>query len=687
MRGEVLVVIKPCGDGARSGYWGFRTPVVIRPQYLPSGVGILAQRKPTNVTKLVQRMVKNRHVTGLMAMLTEEDAPAATARLALEGLIEIGSAEAWDGICEVVSKSGGHVVELIMAALAVHRAPGAVRALGECLGNPDPFVRSSAVRAMEGHEGSHVVALLLRASRDPAPAIGRMGGRALVRRVERRPAILADIRHQTAEGVIELLDVQWAMELLADTYPEAIRLLAARRLGQIGGDDATTTLVSLIEATQGPVRDACWGALEACGEVSDHLLLPLLACSDPAARARALTVYGRFADANGEHMLAGFTKDADPTVRKAALKALMQVIEGGVLPHLRGAVTDEDPDVRLCVVDLLCQLTDTATDLVGVVQRESGPMKRKALTWLANHSIVTPELVMDYMEFLLQGAAVTDVSDREYIDGLGAAARALGSQRVPEGLLALTALARSIIKRLRRVAIEGLLGYPPEDRSDALFSLQDSYDLDVIKNVALGLHESRDPRSVVPLIRAAFECKGRGQQRAKNALGEYDATSDLEFLLSCLKNRWASVRRYGAERLRDIHDPASIPGLLEASRDEDVEVQLAVFEALGVFAAESKDVVERMLEAVRFADISVRQLACESLGLARCKEAVPELVKALHNFFLRPRASEALRRIGDRKGYLAMKRIERREALFPKKPKEVLERERKRKMAALDANT
>ena len=62
-----------------------------------------------------------------------------------------------------------------------------------------------------------------------------------------------------------------------------------------------------------------------------------------------------------------------------------------------------------------------------------------------------------------------------------------------------------------------------------------------------------------------------------------------------------------------------------------------------------------------------------------------ELIKALHNFFLRPRAAEALKRIGDRKGILAMKRIARREKLFPKKPKEALEEERRKKRAEFDA--
>ena len=105
-----------------------------------------------------------------------------------------------------------------------------------------------------------------------------------------------------------------------------------------------------------------------------------------------------------------------------------------------------------------------------------------------------------------------------------------------------------------------------------------------------------------------------------------------------------------------------------AERWADLAFQLAVFEAMGPFASENEDVTNRMLEAIGYGDISIRQAACEALGEARCKAAVPDLIKALHNFFLRPRASDALKRIGDRKGFLAIKRLQIREKLF-KKPK------------------
>ena len=165
-----------------------------------------------------------------------------------------------------------------------------------------------------------------------------------------------------------------------------------------------------------------------------------------------------------------------------------------------------------------------------------------------------------------------------------------------------------------------------------------------------------------------MECRGLVRKRAGDQLERKDGLMDVGFLIQCLQEPFASVRQWGASRLQDLHDARSIEPLLLASRDDDVEVQLAVFEALGPFGSEHEGVRERLLEAISFGDVSVRQAACEALGNARCVEAVPDLIRALHNFFLRPRATIALQRIGSRKGYLAIKRLERREKLFSKKP-------------------
>ncbi|NRA97207.1 MAG: hypothetical protein HRU14_13455, partial [Planctomycetes bacterium] len=295
----------------------------------------MARRKSsTDFERRIVRLVRNEHVHGLVDLMLDEGTSAAYQKAALEGLIEIDSEQAWDAVCDLLAQHEGHVVELVIQVLGSKPGAAALRALGECLGNPHPFVRSEAVRAITRHHASQTIVLLLRASRDPEPAIGRMAGRSLVGKLERTPGLLADIRPGTAQGVIGLLDVHWTMEYLADGYPEPLRMVAARRLGEIGGEEATSTLVSLIETLRGPVRDACWRALEACSTLSDHLVVPLLANPDGTVRARAVAVYRRCADGHAEGLLSGLAGDSDSDVRMESLQALFHILDAGAQPNI-----------------------------------------------------------------------------------------------------------------------------------------------------------------------------------------------------------------------------------------------------------------------------------------------------------------------------------------------------------------
>ena len=136
--------------------------------------------------------------------------------------------------------------------------------------------------------------------------------------------------------------------------------------------------------------------------------------------------------------------------------------------------------------------------------------------------------------------------------------------------------------------------------------------------------------------------------------------------MRALKLRYPSVRRFAAERLMACEDPAIIPDLIETTRDENVDVQLLAVQALGKFAARP-EVGKRLVELLAQGDICVRQQAVETLGAYQVKEAVDPLIRLLGNPFLKQRAMEALQRMGDRKGYLAVKRSKIRERIFGKK--------------------
>jgi HEAT repeat protein len=640
---------------------------------------VFHQKKKDGQQSHAELLIKLGDVAALATILVDPQTKGATARIALDALVGTDSAESWDAIAAVLQASQSAVIELVIQRLEEIDGPGALRCLGDALSNPSVFIRGAAVRALGKRDAGQTMAHLLRAARDPEKSLARIAARTILRRVESRPAILGEIRPQTAEGILDLIDDRWAMELLSPSFPKSIRLMAVRRLGTIGGEESTQTLASLVTASEPEIAEACWKALESCQHVSSFILLPLLVNPQPEVKARALRVYAKFADDLAQDLFAGLARDASPIVRTAALSALTRVAQVGAIPTLEAAIEDKDEGVALHAMELLTQVPDSANELLGAVFKHTGELRRRALVCLANRGVITSDLVMPYIEFLYKGSSCTDLSQREYLDSLAAVAKTLGASQNFEAMLALTALARSVIRRLRRSAIEGLMMFPPEDRVDALFSLLDARDSDIVKNVAFGLHEAKDQRAVLPLIRTALECRGRPMVRAKDALREYPQINQLDFLVKCLKEKWPSVRRYAAERLKIVKDPGAIPTLLEVSQDEDVEVQLAVFEAMGPFAGTNPEVTSRMLDCLSFGDISVRQAVCEALGEARCKEAVPALVKALYNVFLRPRARDAIKLIGDRKGVLALRRLERRAKLFPKKPKDVMTDKKHRK--------
>ena len=117
-----------------------------------------------------------------------------------------------------------------------------------------------------------------------------------------------------------------------------------------------------------------------------------------------------------------------------------------------------------------------------------------------------------------------------------------------------------------------------------------------------------------------------------------------------------------------MRDRRALEALLQAAEDEDVEVQLSVVEAL-VHFLDDEAVVKRVMAFVDYGDVAVRMKAIEILGEGKVVAAVDRLIAAIGNVFLRSYAEEALRRIGDRRGYLAVVRRKKREALFPKKAK------------------
>ncbi len=169
-------------------------------------------------------------------------------------------------------------------------------------------------------------------------------------------------------------------------------------------------------------------------------------------------------------------------------------------------------------------------------------------------------------------------------------------------------------------------------------------------------------------------------REAKKLLEPYEETSQVDYLINLLYFRRPSVRRYSAERLGVLGSAEAVDPLLKLLEDKDVEVQLAVVTALGKFAAEER-VAKPLIGFITYGDLSVRQIAIQTLGVAKVVAAVEPLTRVLGNIFLRAYAEPALKAIGDRKGILAIRRRKIRDmymAQIKQKQAEAMARRMKR---------
>jgi HEAT repeat protein len=614
----------------------------------------------------LQRLVAEKDVAALESTLLDLAAQGGNCKPAVVALIEVDTPQSWDAIGRFLAQFQTAVVAFTLADLEELVSHGAVRALGASLGNPSPVIRRAAVRALARQQLADAIPHLLRASRDPDADAAQAARATLLQRLAEGPAALGGVAERVLEGVLDLLEPRTAFEWVAEEHPENVRVVGAERIGRIADAEAAETLAHLIATGSPRLASVCWAGLERCAALSDAQLLPLLVHDDPEVVSRALALFAKSATRDDAGTFAAMSRAPERRIRAAALSGLARVLGADALPTLAVSLHDA-AEIRTVAIELLGEIAESTPVLLESVNHRDPDLRRRAMIHLAYRGVITDELMPRYFEFLEGGASCTDQSDERYIDSLAAVARALGGGGHPEGLQALARLARSTLRRLRRVAVESIMAYAPDVRADALSELAGTWDRDVLKHVALGLWEVRDGRAAIPLIRVSRECRGTVVKKARQALREIEELEDCDILTSLFSQPYPSVRRFAAETLAEMGDPNAIPALLAASKDDDIEVQLAVFDALRPFAADEPHVKERMLEAVGYGDVSVRQAACEALGEARCVEAVPHLVKAIYNCFLRPRASEALRRIGDRKGILAIRRLERRERLFPKK--------------------
>lgn len=374
-------------------------------------------------------------------------------------------------------------------------------------------------------------------------------------------------------------------------------------------------------------------------EQFDEELLRL--SGDPESSVRAVAVNGVLGrkSPGWEKIAAEGVRDPFVEIRKASVNTLVVTSDDWVVAPLEIAAGDEDAAVSTLAVKCLVKR--------GIGKQELAP------------------------HFARTFAAGGDDPIRSKI------AEMLGTLKVQTSLPDLVAAAKKGGPLLRRSSAQAIAAIGGKEGLDSLAALSATDDVNVLRIVATKLGEASDDRAVIPLIRASEECKGRSAKAAEKMLKKYAYVEEPEFLISSLKIKRASVKRFAAGRLEHCTDRRALGPLQEAMSEPNGDVQMAVLKALGNFT-EEPSIVEKIMEYVTFGETAVRQTAVEVLGDRKVLSSVPVLIRVLGNVFLKVRAMEALKKIGDRKGILAILRRKRREEEIEKQKERIRDLNEKR---------
>jgi HEAT repeat protein len=123
---------------------------------------------------------------------------------------------------------------------------------------------------------------------------------------------------------------------------------------------------------------------------------------------------------------------------------------------------------------------------------------------------------------------------------------------------------------------------------------------------------------------------------------------EIQNLISALRSEDRDVRDRAFKALHKIGDPSSVPGLIEALKDEDFRKTAA--KDIRKIGPEAKAAVPALSEVLKDKNILVRTEAARALGQigSEAKAAVPALVEALKDEYaiIRLLAADALGKIG-----------------------------------------
>ena len=622
----------------------------------------------------IKRAAEEKDVEALGTFLKDTISPQAR-ELALEGLKAIGGKEAFEQIETAMESGNRELCEQIMNFLSGVPGAESVRAMAKSMESSDPSFRSYALYCLYRRPEPESIKWIWRATKDGDERISATASEMLGEMVKDTDR-LGRLDYRTLDGIFEDLDEKLVLTMLDERYPEVVKLAAIRRVGKMEGDHIAKTLISISEKGEGEFREAALSALEDMMSFTAGLALPLLKVGSADVRRRGLAVYARQCKKteSGGEAVAPLIDDPDPSVRVEALRAAEALAGNLGAERAVRRVDDPEKEVRLQAVAYLsvAKHPDVIPTLQRATKDPDHAVEKKAVYALATQKVWDPNIIDQQLKLLSEGVGNINISVEDS-DGCCAIMGMLQEHKPDGAFEVLIEAAHSISVRIRRVATDALETYPDDMRVEALASMIDTDDKNILRKVAMVLGELGDPRAIVPLIRATEELGGPVGKKALSLLEKQANINDLNFLIRGLRMQYPSVKKFAATKIQSLDSPKFIEPLLDAMQTDDVEAKIAITQAFKNFAYDDR-VAQILVDNITDGQISLALINIETIGEAAMlghpvKAAIEPLTRALGSRFMKKKASEALRRLGDRKGLLAIKRRELREAMLPRRLK------------------
>jgi HEAT repeat protein len=357
--------------------------------------------------------------------------------------------------------------------------------------------------------------------------------------------------------------------LLADEDPE-VRSLAAGALGHPNAADAVECLLAALKDSNPSVRGA---AAEALGLIGDpRAVTPLLGMiHDPDEYVRGRVSYAlgdglRQAQNKAvlEPLLAALS-DPDPKVRLKALGPLLWIKDRRATePVIDILLHDTDPQVRVSAISVLGEIVDprAVEPLISTLERLEFDGAWYA-TWALGR-IGGPRAEA----FLLGLLHSSDMGLRR------AAAKALGEIGSRAAVPDILPLTRDSDQRNRRAAARALAQIADPRATPVLVRLLKDDSVGVRLAAVTGLGEIGDPQNAEAIAPFLDDPDGQVRHAAAVALAKVGDRRTVKLLLTVLRDPdhcLAASRVGAAEAIGRLRDPAAVPALIEALRQDVAE--------------------------------------------------------------------------------------------------------------------